>query len=79
MRQREGERDRTAEAVADQDGVVGDTEFLEAVFDHGHISIHQRQHAGLRAVESRQVDERDAILGRQCREHRIEGVAVGEQ
>jgi hypothetical protein len=79
MRHGEGERDRAAEAVADQDGVVGDTEFLEAVFDHGHISIHQRQHAGLRAVEARQVDERDAMLGGERRQHRIEGVAVGEQ
>ena len=79
MGEREGERDRAAEAVADQDGVVGDAEFLEAVLDRGHIGVHQRQQRRLRAVEARQVDQRDAMLGGERRQHRIEGVPVGEQ
>jgi hypothetical protein len=79
MRQREGERDRTAEAIADQDGVVGDTEFLKAVLDRRDVGIHQRQRSRLRAVESRQVNERDAMLRGERRQHRIEGVAISEQ
>jgi hypothetical protein len=42
--------------VADQDRVVGDAEFLIAVFDRRHVGIHQRQRRRLRAVEARQVD-----------------------
>ena len=79
MRQRESKRDRAAEAVADQDGVIGDAEFLEAVLDRRDVGVHQRQRRRLRAVETRQVDQRDAMLGGERRQHGIEGVAVGEQ
>ena len=58
-------------------GVAGDFEFLEAVLDRGDVGVHQRQHARLRAVEARQVEQRDAMLGGKRRQHRIEGVAVG--
>ena len=79
MGQRESERHRAAETVADQHGVIGDAEFLEAVLDRGHIGVHQRQQSRLRAVEAGQVEQRDAMLGGKRRQHRIEGVAVGEQ
>ena len=79
MRHGEGERHRSAEAVANQDRIAGDFEFLETVLDRGDVGIHQRQHARLRAVKARQVDQRDAIFGGQSRQHRIEGVAVTQQ
>ncbi len=64
MREREGQRQRAAKAIADEDGVIGDAEFLEAVLDHRYIGVDERQQAGLRAVKARQIDQRDAMLGR---------------
>ena len=79
MGEAEGERHRAAEAVAHQHRVLGDAELIEAALDHRHVGVHQRQHGRLRAVETGQVDERDTELRSERRQHRIEGVAVGEQ
>ena len=79
MGERESQRHRAAEAVADQHRVLADIEFVEAVLDRRHVGVHQRQRRRLRAVEAGQVDQGDAVLGGERRQHRIEGVAVGEQ
>ena len=46
---------------------------------HGDIGIHQRQHRRLRAVKARQIERGDAVLCGERRQHRIEGVTVGQQ
>ena len=79
MRQRESERHRAAETVTDQNRVLGDAELLEAIFDSRDVGVHQRQHFRFRAVEARQVDQRDAMLGGKRRQHRIESMPVGQK
>lgn len=79
MRERKGKRNGAAESVSHKYRVVTDTEFLESVFDGRDISIHQRQQRGLRTVKSRQIDQRDAMLGSQRRKHGIEGKTISKQ
>ena len=40
MGEREGECDSAAETIADQDGIIADTELLEAIFEARHIGVH---------------------------------------
>ena len=79
MGEGKGERHRAAKAIADQHGIAADFQFIEAVLDAGNIGVHQRQQRRLRTMKARQIKERHAVLRGKRRQHRIEGVAVGEQ
>ncbi len=79
MRQREGERDRAAEAVADQHGIVIDLEFVEAVLDRRDIGIQKRQHGRRRTVEAGQIEQGHAVAGGKLRQHRVESMTVRQQ
>jgi hypothetical protein len=79
MRERKGQRDGAPESVSQQNGILGDFEFVEAIFDRCKIGVHQRQHGRLRAVESGQIEQGHAMFGSQRLQDGIEGMPVGKE
>src|SRR6185369_637240 len=79
MRERKCQSDSTPKPIAYQHRVLAYSELIETVFDYREIGIHQRQHRWLRSVKARQVEQCDAMLGRQLRQHWVKGKTIGKQ
>ena len=79
MGERKRQRDGASKPIADQHCVLGYSELVEPVFDYREIGVHKRQHCRLRSVKARQIEQRDAVLGGEPRQHRIKGETIGKQ